>query len=94
MDDDNTLCVCTIRVVRISYDPPKNQRNIRNRGLSFDSAAEFDFEGALYAVDERQDYGERRYVAVGLRWKPAACPLLCRDLGRDSSDQFPQSQLA
>ena len=53
-------------MVRVSYDPSKNQRNIRNRGLSFDSAAEFDFEGALYAVDERQEYGERRYVAVGL----------------------------
>ena len=52
---------------RISYDPAKNQRNIRERGLSFDAAAEFDFEGALYAVDDRQDYDERRYVAMGLR---------------------------
>lgn len=39
---------------------------IRDRGLSFDSAAEFDFEGALYAVDKRQDYGETLYVAVGM----------------------------
>lgn len=52
--------------MRISYDPAKNERNVRNRGLSFDSAAQFDFEGALYAVDERQDYGEMRYIAIGL----------------------------
>ena len=52
--------------MRISYDPAKNQRNIRNRGLSFESAAEFDFESALYAVDERHDYGETRYIAVGM----------------------------
>jgi uncharacterized DUF497 family protein len=52
--------------VRISYDPAKNERNVRNRGLSFDSAAQFDFEGALYAVDKRQDYGEMRYIAIGM----------------------------
>lgn len=52
--------------MRISYDPAKNERNVRNRGLSFDSAAQFDFEGALYAVDERQDYGEMRYIAIGM----------------------------
>ena len=52
--------------MRISYDSAKNQQNVRDRGLSFDSAAEFDFEGALYAVDKRQDYGETRYVAVGM----------------------------
>ncbi|MGQ0511077.1 MAG: BrnT family toxin [Betaproteobacteria bacterium] len=52
--------------MRISYDPAKNQRNIRDRGLSFESAAEFDFENALYAVDKRRDYGETRYIAVGM----------------------------
>ncbi len=52
--------------MRISYDPAKNQRNIRDRGISFDSAAEFEFEDALYAVDKRKDYGEPRYIAVGM----------------------------
>jgi len=37
-----------------------------NRGLSFASAAEFDFEGALFAFDERYDYGKTRYIAVGM----------------------------
>ncbi len=52
--------------MRIFYDPAKNEENIRSRGLSFDSAADFDFEGALYAVDERHDYGETRYIAIGM----------------------------
>ena len=52
--------------MRISYDPAKNEQNIRSRRLSFDSAADFYFEGALYAVDERRDYGETRYVAIGM----------------------------
>ena len=52
--------------VRVTYDPAKSERNIRNRGLSFESAAEFDFEDALYAVDKRHPYGETRYVAIGM----------------------------
>ncbi len=52
--------------MRISYDPAKNERNRRNRGLSFDAVAGFDFEGALYALDDRRDYGETRYIALGL----------------------------
>jgi uncharacterized DUF497 family protein len=52
--------------VQIEYDAAKNARNIRERGLSFDRAADFDFEGALFAVGGREDYGEVRYVGIGL----------------------------
>ena len=52
--------------MRVSYDPVKNARNIRERGLSFDSATDFVFETAMYAVDERQEYGETRFVAIGM----------------------------
>ena len=52
--------------MRISGDPAKNDRNIRLRGLSFDLVAGFAFEKAVYAVDQRMDYGETRFVAVGL----------------------------
>jgi len=52
--------------VRISFDPAKDEWNIRVRGLSFSAAADFDFENALYAVDDRRDYGETRYVALGM----------------------------
>ena len=46
--------------MQIEYDAAKNARNIRERGLSFDQVADFDFEGALFAVDGREDYGEAK----------------------------------
>lgn len=49
----------------ITFDPEKNQRNIVERGLSFERAADFDFETAVFALDTRQDYGEVRYRALG-----------------------------
>lgn len=51
--------------MRITFDPAKNERNIRLRGLSFERAADFAFDTALYAVDERRDYPELRTVAIG-----------------------------
>jgi hypothetical protein len=52
--------------VRIDFDAAKNERNLRERGLSFERAADFDFGTALIAVDDRHAYGEVRYVALGL----------------------------
>lgn len=51
--------------MEISFDRGKNEKNIRERRLSFERAAEFDFRTAAVAVDTRHDYGETRYVAVG-----------------------------
>ena len=51
--------------MRISYDPAKNERNVRERGLPFDLVAEFEFETAHVQVDSRHEYGEARYVALG-----------------------------
>lgn len=51
--------------MRISFDPVKNERNLRLRGLSFERVSDFDFRSALYAVDARQEYPEVRIVAVG-----------------------------
>jgi len=47
----------------ITYDPAKNERNIRERGLSFERAADFDFETAWIAEYVRN--GETRRIAVG-----------------------------
>ena len=52
--------------MRIHFDPGKNERNIRERGLSFEQVGEFDFSSALVALDEREEYGEARYVALGM----------------------------
>ena len=51
--------------MEITYDPAKNERNIRERGLSFERAIDFDFETARRVEDTRRDYGERRFLAVG-----------------------------
>lgn len=51
--------------MQIDYDPRKNERNLRERQISFDAASRFKFEQALVYVDDRRDYGEVRYVAIG-----------------------------
>lgn len=47
----------------ITYDPAKNERNIRERNLSFDRAADFDFESALFYTEICK--GEIRRIAIG-----------------------------
>jgi uncharacterized protein len=49
--------------VEIVFDAKKNERNLRERGLSFERAADFDFETAIIFPEIRQ--GEARRVAVG-----------------------------
>jgi hypothetical protein len=51
--------------MKIEFDPIKNERNIRERDLSFERAAAFDFASATIGQDERKAYPEVRYVAVG-----------------------------
>lgn len=52
-------------IVRITFDPNKNERNIRERDLPFQLAAQFEFGSAYVQIDSRRDYGETRYVALG-----------------------------
>lgn len=61
-----TYIVCMIKLMDITFDPDKSAKNIAERGISFESAAQFDFSTAMVAVDDRYDYGETRYIAVGL----------------------------
>lgn len=49
-----------------SFDPAKNEANIQARQLSFTLVAEFDWSSAMIVEDERKDYGERRYFALGM----------------------------
>jgi len=51
--------------MKIEFDSAKSEANIRERGLAFDLIAEFDFDEAWIAIDNRQDYGELRYRAIG-----------------------------
>jgi uncharacterized DUF497 family protein len=53
----------------IEFDAAKNQSNIRDRALSFESVAKFDFSTAAIVRDVRRDYPEERLVAVGFLGK-------------------------
>lgn len=50
----------------VSFDPRKNERNIAERGLSFELVEEFEWDSALVVEDLRRDYGERRFQALGI----------------------------
>jgi uncharacterized DUF497 family protein len=51
--------------MRIEFDHNKSEKNTRERGLSFEEAAEFDWETAIYAEDDRKQYPEQRFIAIG-----------------------------
>jgi uncharacterized protein len=52
--------------VDISFDAAKSERNVATRGISFELATEFEWDGALIVEDTRKDYGEPRFQALGL----------------------------
>ncbi len=51
--------------MKFVFDPEKNARNIELRGLPFSLVERFDFDAALIVADDRRDYGETRFVALG-----------------------------
>jgi uncharacterized DUF497 family protein len=52
--------------IRYSFDPGKAASNKAVHGVDFADARDFDWQTALVAEDDRMDYGERRFVALGL----------------------------
>jgi uncharacterized DUF497 family protein len=48
----------------VTFDPEKNARNIAERGLSFERAAELDWGTAMIVEDTRRDYGEPRLRVI------------------------------
>ena len=52
--------------MQITYDPAKRDKTLEERGLDFEDAPEV-FDGLTYTdpADERQDYGEDRYITAG-----------------------------
>jgi uncharacterized DUF497 family protein len=52
--------------VRITYDPPKREATLRQRGLDFEDAALVFAAPAVTVPDRRHDYGgEDRYQTFG-----------------------------
>lgn len=52
--------------MEIGFDPDKDVANRRKHGLSLAEAGRIDFDSAVYAPDDRFDYGEDRTQALGL----------------------------
>jgi uncharacterized protein len=53
-------------MLKITYDPAKRDKTLKERGLDF-ADTELVLAGPNYTVlDDRRDYGEFRYITVGL----------------------------
>ena len=53
-------------IVRIEFDPAKDEANRAKHGVSLAEATGFEWDTALEREDDRFDYGEMRFVAIGL----------------------------
>ena len=47
------------------WDDNKAAVNLRNHGVPFDAVEAFEWSDATILEDDRQDYGERRFIAYG-----------------------------
>lgn len=52
--------------MQFEWDEAKNQSNIHKHGLDFADAREIFTMPMLIAPDDREDYGEDRWIAIGL----------------------------
>jgi uncharacterized protein len=52
--------------VDIDFNPDKERRNRRRHRISLARFRDMDTEHAVVAFDDREDYGEDRYVYTGL----------------------------
>ena len=47
------------------FDRSKDRINRNKHGIGLSRAADFDFDAAIFGVDDRNDYGEVRIKAIG-----------------------------
>ena len=60
--------------MKIGFDPAKRARNRAKHGLDLAEAGEVLAGPCLERLDDRRDYGEERWLAIGmLRGKVVAC---------------------
>jgi uncharacterized protein len=52
--------------MQFEWDEAKNQANIRNHGIDFSGAQEIFRWPMMVALDDRRDYGEERWIGIGL----------------------------
>jgi len=51
--------------MKIEFDPEKNAKNIKERHINFEIVNDFELNTAKIWLDNRKDYGEERYIALG-----------------------------
>jgi uncharacterized DUF497 family protein len=79
----NQFKVRTIIHVDITYDPNKDGSNQVKHGVSLSEAANIDWDTALETLDDRNDYAEDRYQALGFIGNRLYCVVYVdRDDGR------------
>ena len=52
--------------MRYEWDAAKAAANRRKHGVSFNAVLDFDWATAFVVADERMDYGEPRWLALGM----------------------------
>ncbi len=52
--------------MRFEWDEEKNKTNIQKHGIDFADACEMFSLPLLTAVDDRQNYGEDRWIGIGM----------------------------
>ncbi len=71
--------------MKFTWDTAKNEINIRKHGLDFADAHEV-FDGpVLEKLDGRQDYGEERWIAIGLLRNILCVVLVYVEAGSDTT---------
>lgn len=51
--------------MNVEFDADKDEANRRKHGISLACAGAMDFDATLVVADERRDYGEQRFRALG-----------------------------
>ena len=54
-----------IHNMNYAWDEGKRAANLAKHGIDFNEAVEFDWNTAIETLDDRFDYGETRWVALG-----------------------------
>ena len=52
--------------MKVEFDPAKDEINRTKHGVSLGAAINFDWDTAIEREDDRFDYGEVHFVAIGL----------------------------
>lgn len=52
--------------MHFAFDPYKDRRNRRDHGISLARMDDMDADSVIYEPDLREDYGEERWIALGL----------------------------